>query len=310
MKVALVGFARATRDLAPWDDPSWEIWGVNSCWSFAKRATRWFDLHSPWIYEWELRRAPGHLDWLRSFAGPVYLTEARSDIPNSVTYPLDAVIRHLGRPYLTSSVSMMLALAIHEGATEIGCYGIELVSAGEYADQRPGFEYLLGRAEERGITLHLPASCALLSGAVYGRGDLNPGGERISPDQFRRRFDMLTAREKDLVVKVANLKHERAMLAGGILECEYILSRFSADTPAVEAYRARMLRLREKAPLIERDLVHHEEQLGLVRGGLNEAKYWASLTPEGAAQERFRLPGLVTPAPRPSGLRVVAGEAG
>lgn len=261
MRIALLGAAKTTRHLAPFDDPSWQVWGVNGCWTFAPRADAWFDLHAPWITDWEpLRRPPGHVQWLRAFAGPVYLIEPRADIPTSKAYPLTEMVRRFGRAYLTSSVAMMLALAISRQPDEIGLWGIDLATQSEYADQRPCVEYLLGRAEERGIRITLPEGCPILAGAVYGRGDLNPGGERLSPRQFTDRVAVLAKRQQELT-------RQAARLDGQIIEAER-----HGETARLDAHRTA--------------LASTLETLARVDGMLAEARYWLAQTPEGASQER------------------------
>lgn len=282
MKVAILGFAETSRDAAPYDDPSWSIWGVNGTWTFARRIDVLLDLHAPWIYAWEQRRRPaGHVAFMQRFAGPVYLIERRDDIPTSTSYPLDDVIRQLGRPYLTSSIALAVALAMVQGATDIGLYGVEMKTSSEYADQRPGLEYLLGRAEERGIRIHLPEGVPILSGPVYGRGDLNPGGERLTPDQFERRLATLQKRVRDL-------EHQAARQDGALREAEHLMTL----GPASDAYRAHV-------ETLQADLAETLETLARVRGMVDEARYWVAQTPEGAAQARFRLPAPVVLPDRP-----------
>jgi hypothetical protein len=287
VKVAILGFAKSSRDLAPFNDPSWSIWGCNGTWAIAPRLDRLFDLHAPWIHEFEMRRPAGHVAWMQQFSGPIYLIDARADIPTSRAYPLAEVVQHLGRPYLTSSISMMLALAIMEGATEIGLYGIEMQTASEYADQRPGLEYLLGRAEERGITITLPDGCNILSGSVYGRGDLNDGGERLTPDQFRRRM-------ATLVKRVGELERQAARQDGALREA-------ALHAPTGHS----------RLESLQTELGETLDTLARVRGMVSEAQFWAAQTPEGASQDRFRRPSPVTLPQRPTedrGLLLVKGH--
>lgn len=296
MKVGIIGFAKSSRDLAPYDDPSWTLWGVNGTWTFALRLDGILDLHAPWIYEWEaMRRPAGHVEHLRQFAGPVYLIEARADIPTSRAFPLDDVIRHVGRPYLTSSIAMAFALAMMQGAEEIGLWGVSMETAGEYADQRPCLEYLIGLAEGRGVAVTLPKDCPILSGPVYGRGDLNPGGERITPSQFARRLQTLLKREAELVRQAAGLD-------GQVAEAEHILSGLGA----APEYRAHVEQIRAQ-------MVETLDVLTRVRGMISEARYWLAQTPEGAPQERWKAPAPMRLSRSPAedrGLLLVKGEAG
>lgn len=271
MKIGIIGFAKASRDLAPYDDPSWVFYGVNGVWTVAKRLDAILDLHAPWIYEWEpSRRPPGHVAHLQAFSGPVYLIEARPDMPTSTSFPLDDVIRHVGRPYLTSSIALAFGLAMREGANEIGLWGVEMATASEYADQRPCLEYLIGLAEARGIRVTLPEGCPILSGPVYGRGDLNPGGERLTPGQFERRLATLVKREQVL-------GRQAARLDGAIQEAEITLQ---SGLGVSGEYRQHVEQMREQ-------LVKTLDDLARVGGMLAEARYWLAQTPEGAPQEHF-----------------------
>ncbi len=289
MKVAVLGMAKTSRNAAPYDDPSWQIWGVNGTHTIAKRLDVILDLHAPWIHEWEpYRRPPGHVAHLTAFRGPVYLIEARPDMPTSRAYPLDDVVRSLGRPYLTGSINMALALAMLQGATEIGLYGVEMATQSEYAEQRPGLEYLIGRAEERGITITLPEGCNILSGPVYGRGDLNAGGERLTPGQFERRLAMLVKRQGELERQAA--RQDGALLMAQ--EC-------GASSERLEQLQAEMV---ETLTTLER-----------FNGMLSEARYWLAQTPEGASQDRWKMPSPVVLPRIPDadrGLSLVRGEAG
>src|SRR5690606_41276724 len=82
------------------------------------------------------------------------------DIPASVPYPLERAIQEFGRCF-TSTVSYMIALAIMEGCTHLGLWGIDLTDQEEYLYQRPAVEYLLGVAAARGIAVVMPPSCTL-----------------------------------------------------------------------------------------------------------------------------------------------------
>ena len=61
-KIALIGSA-PTVDLAPWYDPSWEIWAHATVYPYCKRVDRYFDLH-PWKWISE-KPMPGYLEWLK-----------------------------------------------------------------------------------------------------------------------------------------------------------------------------------------------------------------------------------------------------
>jgi hypothetical protein len=153
-KIALIG-AGPTINLAPWFDPSWEIWCHATCATLASRADRYFDQH-PW--EWILsKNAPGYLSWLKRTREPIYMADRRKDdVPSSVRYPLERLRAEFPYPF-GSHAAYMVALALTEGVTHLGFFGIHYAIDSEWKDQRPNAEFWAGLAAGRGINLVIPA---------------------------------------------------------------------------------------------------------------------------------------------------------
>ena len=173
-KVAIIGFAESWKQ-APWSDESIEMWALNEFWKYAPRWNRWFELHdaetlgstSRDMTEGEQKR---HIEWLsRDHGKPIYMQpQFVGKFPNAVAYPLDQMIAEFGR-YFTSSIGYMLAMAISEGYTWIGLYGVDLASDVEYPHQRPNTEYLVGLARGRGIHVEIASGSAInKSSFLYG----------------------------------------------------------------------------------------------------------------------------------------------
>ena len=159
MKVAIVGLAQETHDLAPWDDPTWEKWGLpwdSEGWA---KCSRLFELHDLRLLQSEASKRPaGYLTRLHEAWVPLYTQDYYTF---GMRYPFDAVAKTLGRAYWNSSIAYAMALAIHEGATEIGVYGVLMDATDEYAYQRYNMEWLIGFAEGRGIKVHIPEGSPL-----------------------------------------------------------------------------------------------------------------------------------------------------
>ena len=283
-KVAIVGFCQPHRAWIPYDDPAMEIWGLNRGYIFMERADRWFEMHGPAIHEWQQRRPGQHLQYLRDFAGPVYMHQARPDIiPNSVDYPLGEVAADLGiniarfnetdvlgeitaAPYLTSSVNQEIALAIHMEYREIWLFGIDLNTRSEYAWQKPGVEHMLGIAAGRGIKVYLPEHCPLLAGPIYGRGFLSPKGEQLSPDQWMERITSLQADKTELEARINKL-------AGGKEQLIWIQTQM-VPGPDHEIMDQRRQQMEQAANQLQGQLLQNI-------GALQETLYWAHQTPFG-----------------------------
>jgi hypothetical protein len=168
-KVAIVGFAESSRHLAPFDNDEWEIWAMNQLYRHIPRATRWWEMHKYPDYL-TIDQVPGtdYAKWLAECPIPVYMTEQRADVPNSVRFPIEHMVQKYG-DYYYSSISYMLAQAIEEGLEEIGLWGIDLAHDSEYEYQKPSAEYFLGVAIGQGITVRIPEQSALLKGMYrYG----------------------------------------------------------------------------------------------------------------------------------------------
>lgn len=192
-KVAIVGFADSYA-LAPFDDAGVEIWGINELHRYLPRWTRWFELHSREAFEVKGNRdQEAHVNWLRAQPGvghpghkPIFMRELFADIPAGERYPLEWMserffTRFGQRPYFTSSIGYMLAMAIADGRDEqfrpvndeavswVGLYGIDLASDTEYGEQRPNAEYFIGLARGLGIQVEIAEGSALLrADHLYG----------------------------------------------------------------------------------------------------------------------------------------------
>jgi hypothetical protein len=279
-KVAIVGFARTSRDQAPFDDDEWEIWSLNDAYTWIPKAHRWFELHSDWNFRWKMRRPPQHARWLADFPGPVYMLDVAPDIPNAIRFPIEAVTQAYG-DYMTSSIAYMQALAMLMGYSEIGIWGVEMATATEYAEQRPCCEYLVGLARGMGIEVYLPPGCNLLSGPMYGRGGENPDGERHSHAQFESRLAALSERDRAISAEVDKLGTLRRQLEGAMEETRWWSQQVSSPKPFV----SRMNELEERRNQLaakHADLNSHMHQ---IRGAIMETRFWIGNTPEGLRRE-------------------------
>lgn len=174
-KVAVIGKCSNTRADAPIHDTSWEIWALG--WDPLPTCHRMFEMHNYWRnFLGNEEDAAAHRRWLMGQHVPVYMLQREEDIPTSVAYPMDAVADYCGRtyqgtPYLESSISYMVALAIYERVDRIGIWGCDLTTAGEYAYQRPNLEYLIGFARGKGISVYVPPQSSIMThanGTPYG----------------------------------------------------------------------------------------------------------------------------------------------
>lgn len=157
-KVALLGGVASTVRYAPFDDPSWAIWSHSSVVpKHARRVDRWFDLHPPHCFQ-ETRKCgrPDYYGWLKSLTTPVYMQESYPEIPASVRYPIERIRAEWPTVPFGSQTAWMIALALTEGMTHLGLFGIHYQFETEYAEQRANAELWIGIAMGRGVHVVIP----------------------------------------------------------------------------------------------------------------------------------------------------------
>jgi hypothetical protein len=182
------GFEEHKEGLPVWPPPAfqgeeWQIWGCSPGASGAvRRASRWFEVH-----RWEPGQAwlpQTYCQFLKNFAGPVYVGGPipKEEIPNQVMYPLEEVETEFSSFFLTSSLSLMFALAILEIEAErkanpdhdwnedvIAFFGVDMAASEEYGYQRAGCQHFILEAIKRGIGVYTPPeSCLMRPLPVYG----------------------------------------------------------------------------------------------------------------------------------------------
>jgi hypothetical protein len=217
-KVAIVGFT-ASRNLAPWNDPEYEIWGMNALFLHpeVKRASRWFDLHR--FDTIDTRRK----EWYqKQFSGPIYLQEKEATVKSSIAFPKDEVEKYFNDDYFTSSVAWILALAIKLGYKEIHMYGIDMSAEHEYFGQRPCVEYWMGIAKGRGIKTYVPP-VSDLTAATHQYGYGSDGGFR---GRMKQRIKEINGRIAALDQQIGNMMAMKNKLVGARENSEWVYNNW------------------------------------------------------------------------------------
>ena len=208
-KVAIVGFAQSSMALAPFNDPTWSIWAMNQLYRKIPRADRWFEIHTNW--DEHVVEGTDHQKWLADAPIPIYMVDRIPGIPNSVRFPLERVMRG-NVDYFTSSVAFMLALAIEEGFTEIGLWGIDLIVGDEYFYQKSCAEFWIGVAHGKGVTITLPRTTALCKQSHRYGYQVEPESLIALSELAKRKAALLDERHK-LMIQLANVD-------GAVQDCQ------------------------------------------------------------------------------------------
>lgn len=166
-KVAIIGTS-SSRIYAPFEDDSWECWGLNEI--DQDRAERYFEIH-------ELKASSKEeIEWLKECEVPIYMCKTHKKIPMSVKYPLVNICGKLEcNLYFTCTFAYQIALAIYEGFEEIGLWGANLPAGSprEKLVETACVEYWLGFAMGRGIKIFIPTMDSLLYHKHYYGYDYN-----------------------------------------------------------------------------------------------------------------------------------------
>lgn len=170
LKIAIVGGAPQTRELAPFGDESWQIWVLGNQIDYyaaeEKRADLVFEVHENLT---EHKDPEKYLEFVKAFGAPMVVSPKYSEWGEP--YPYEAANALLDGEYLTSSPAYMMAYAILQGATEIGIYGVEMaIDDHEYFKQRPSMYAWIAYAKGRGIKITIPEESGLFKeGYCEGR---------------------------------------------------------------------------------------------------------------------------------------------
>ena len=223
-KVAIVGTSHSWM-LAPFDDDSFEIWGVNNGYiNFeGKRCTRWFDVHffekkgDVWFRRWEKtfrgKTVNDYIEDLKKIPCPVYMQQKWPEIPNSEKFPIEEIISRFG-PYITNSISMQMAYAIHNGYGEIALYGVDMSAGTEWEYQRPNCEYFIGMAVGMGIKVFVPGESDLVKTLfLYAYGEKEKSEWVKKTDVIKKNMNIKINRTQQEIMNLqAQLEEKKMML--------------------------------------------------------------------------------------------------
>lgn len=125
---------------------------------------------------------------------------------NATIFPIKTILKRFKRNYFSDSIAYMVAYALYKGCTKLRFYGVDMHTMSEYAQEKGGIEYWLGRAEERGVEIELSQGTAVLqtaTGHPYGTNISqrlyyydNKGRKRLykqlkKPPDFKSNFNAL-----------------------------------------------------------------------------------------------------------------------
>lgn len=189
-KIAIIGTTSSLVD-APYNDPSWEIWGLNGAYDAVPRFDRWFDVHSLEVLK--KYHESRYFEFLAKAGDKVMMAHKTSELPNAKLFPCQELVAKYGR-YFTNTVAWLIAYAIEElmkldpndgEKLTIGLWGVNMAMDTEYSIQRPSCEYFLGVAEGKGIDVIIPETSEIMKCSFLYGIEPAPAFVRKMPDKKR-----------------------------------------------------------------------------------------------------------------------------
>jgi hypothetical protein len=226
LKVAIVGTAPSSRDLAPFNDPSWEIWACSpgNAHGVLPRADVWFEIHSNFLWPENQSYGIPYLNWIKDQKGKIkrlYMQD-QSLVDWATPLPIQELINEHGKYFFTSSFAYMIAMAILHGAKEIALFGVDMASKDEYILQRPGGHYFMQEAAKRGIKVQVPHESDLaMHPPLYGFDCSTPFMRKLHVRklEIKQRVDVMSN-------EIAQKTHGKTYLEGALEDLDYVQSIF------------------------------------------------------------------------------------
>ena len=148
---------------------------------YLPRVTRWFEIHGDleWPEHAQWQKPGGYIDWLNKQDFTIY-AQSRDIFPRAKIYPIDDMIAKHSLYFFTSTFAYMMALAIAEGATEIGLFGVDMTNSDEYQSQRPAMQHFIVMCMAMGIKVGAPDESDIMRPPpLYGYVDATSSGRKL-----------------------------------------------------------------------------------------------------------------------------------
>ena len=158
--IVLMGTAPSSMNLAPFNNPEWEIWSCSPGTQLVPRTDKFFELH-----RWEPAQewfSPAYMEFLAKYEGEVIMTAPNPAVPNCKVLEWERLVKKFGPYNFTSSLAWMCAMAIEEEPDKIAFYGVDMAATSEYHDQRMGLHAFAQIAAYMGIEVGCPPESDLL----------------------------------------------------------------------------------------------------------------------------------------------------
>ena len=244
-KIALIGSAPSSVQLAPYDDPSYTIWSCSpGARPFLRRINAHFEIHlfephEPWFHT-------DYVNWMAALPCPLYMLEQLPQFPSSVAYPKRDVLNYtyghlidpdgVSRPAkfnpndFGSTLSWMMALAIMQRPDEISLYGVDMAAGEEYGPQKDGCLAMIHVARSVGIKVTVPPQSDLLRPVpLYGFREQDPMFIKLG-----KRIEELSAQHNNWEATYQDADRKRWYFKGALDDVLHVRQTWVSDPQAIE----------------------------------------------------------------------------
>ena len=214
MKIAVLGSAPSSRALAPFNDPSWEIWSCSPQNYDLPRVDAWFELHN--LDRKFVPENKVYTDMLQKHPR-VYVAHADVRLPDATVLDPKPLLQRFGRYFFSSSPAWMLGMALMQNPTEIGLWGIDMSASDEYDYQRPGIHYFMHEAAKSGVKVIVPMQSDIgIPHPLYGFKEFWPSywKKRVHRQELMEKLTRANQKE-------AKSREEKIALQGALSQMQY-----------------------------------------------------------------------------------------
>lgn len=149
-----------------------QVWGINALGGILD-CDLVFHMDDVRIQERRARANPSGnianmLKWMRRYSGRIITSRPHPRYQALEAFPLQELLDETGSLYLNSTGAYAVAYAVLQGATRLSLFGIDYSYANSHDAERGRacFEFWLGIAHARGITIAVPTATPLMDSNV------------------------------------------------------------------------------------------------------------------------------------------------
>lgn len=132
-------------------------WTVNEGYYIYKDSQLTFQLHK-YNHLKELNNrytGQNYIEELKKCEIPIFMHDDYKDIPMSMKFPINELMRYFKTKLFNSSIDYMLAYAIYKGYKDIDIIGVDMKTIAEYSKQKPSLLYWYGISKMLNVNVNI-----------------------------------------------------------------------------------------------------------------------------------------------------------